>query len=109
MRMVKQFLACGLAGVIFGVVFLKIESSFIGFLIGSSMGALLIWILYVVAYLLHFFVKIFFKEWIFVFSCNISFPYGFLFINEKNKARIFFISVIENYGVEITKNIERDK
>lgn len=108
MRILKQFFACGLIGAIFGVVFLKIDGSFLGFLVSSLMGMIFIWSLYIFAFLLNIFWGIFFKRWIFVFPSNLRLPYGFLVISKDTETRIFLISIAENCGVELNKNIEPD-
>lgn len=110
MKTLKQFLACGFAGAIFGCIFLKFEDSLLGIAIGSSMGIIFIWILYIIAFLLVFVGKRIFNDWVFVFPVGFSGWHGFLFLRDSNsKTRIFKINMDENCGIEVTKNVADGK
>ncbi|QDG70224.1 hypothetical protein [Janthinobacterium tructae] len=110
MKALKQLLACGFAGAIFGCIFLRFEDSLLGMAIGSSMGVIFIWILYTIAFLLVFVGKRIFNDWIFIFPAGFSEWHGFLFLRDSNyKTRIFKIDMNENCGVEVTKNIADGK
>jgi hypothetical protein len=110
MKTLKQFLACGFAGAIFGCIFLRSEDSLLGIAIASSMGVIFIWILYIIAFLLVFVGKRIFNDWVFVFPVGVSGWHGFLFLRDSNsKTRIFKIDMDENCGIEVTKNVADGK
>lgn len=105
MKTLKQFLACGFVGAIFGCIFLRFEDSLLGMAIGSSMGVIFIWALYIIAFLLVFVGKRVLNGWIFVFPAGFIGWHGFLFYRDNDfKARIFIVNMDENCGVEVTKN-----
>lgn len=106
----KQFLACGFLGAIFGVIFLKFDSSLLGMVISSSMGVIAMWILYLISFIFYYVGNLVFKNLIFIFSVNFGSRHGILMLRKKNSdKKIFIVDLEHNCGIEIGKISSGDK